>query len=43
MDGRVPASTSSEVVALVLKAPREGHTALMERRPTSRGGKIEAP
>ena len=46
--GGSPASTSSEVVGVVLKAPRihcaaECQTALMGRRSTSRGENIEAP
>ena len=47
MGGR-PASTSSDVMGEVLKAPRiqwvaECQIALMVRRSTSRGVKIEAP
>ena len=46
--GGSPTSTSSEVLGVALKAPRihcaaECHTALMGRRPSSRGEKIEAP
>ena len=45
--GGRPASVNSNVVGVVLKAPRihsaaECHTALMGHRPTSRGEKIEA-
>ena len=47
MGGR-PASINSDVVGGVLKPPRihcaeECYTALMGRRPTSRGEKIDAP
>ena len=46
--GGRPASISSDVVGVVLKAPSihcaaECHTTLMGRRSTSRGEKIEAP
>ena len=46
--GGSPASTSSDVAGVALKAPRiqwaaEWQTALMGRRSTSRGERIEAP